>query len=34
MDGVPALGEHSGAILAALGYSTEQVASLRTAGAI
>ena len=34
MDGVPALGEHSGAILAELGYSTEQVASLRTAGAI
>ncbi len=34
MDGVPALGEHSASILSELGYSTEQVANLRTAGAI
>ena len=34
MDGVPALGEHSAAILAQLGYSREQVEKLRTAGAI
>jgi itaconate CoA-transferase len=34
MDAVPALGEHGPAILAELGYSTDQVAKLRTAGAI
>ena len=34
IDAVPALGEHSDSILAQLGYSTEQVANLRTAGAI
>jgi len=34
MDGVPALGEHSAAILAQLGYSSDQVENLRAAGAI
>ena len=33
MDPVPALGEHSGSILAELGYSNEQVAQLHAAGA-
>jgi crotonobetainyl-CoA:carnitine CoA-transferase CaiB-like acyl-CoA transferase len=34
MDAVPALGEQTSSILAELGYSTERVANLRTAGAI
>ena len=34
MDAVPALGEHSASILDELGYSTQQVADLRAAGAI
>ena len=34
MDAVPALGEHTGAILGELGYSSHQVAHLREAGAI
>jgi itaconate CoA-transferase len=34
MDAVPALGEHTPSILAELGYSAQQVADLRTAGAI
>jgi crotonobetainyl-CoA:carnitine CoA-transferase CaiB-like acyl-CoA transferase len=34
MDPVPALGEHSAAILAELGYSAGQVAELKTAGVI
>lgn len=34
MDAVPALGEHTSSILAQLGYSTERIANLRTAGAI
>ena len=34
IDAVPALGEHSASILEELGYSTQQVADLRTAGAI
>jgi itaconate CoA-transferase len=34
MDAVPALGEHVASILAQLGYSSEQVATLRGAGAI
>ena len=34
MDGVPALGEHTDAILAELGLSTAQIASLRSASAI
>ena len=32
--GVPALGAHTDAILASLGYSADQVAKLRTANAI
>ncbi|NRB55965.1 MAG: CoA transferase [Salinicola sp.] len=34
MDAVPALGEHSGAILAQLGYAAEDVNTLRQAGTI
>ena len=34
MDAVPALGEHTSSILAQLGYSTERIANLATAGAI
>jgi crotonobetainyl-CoA:carnitine CoA-transferase CaiB-like acyl-CoA transferase len=34
MDAVPALGEHTDAILQELGYSPEQIATLREAGAI
>src|SRR3982751_1409669 len=34
MDAVPALGEHTTSILVELGYSTEQVAQLRKAGAL
>ena len=34
MDAVPALGEHTDAILAELGYADEKVAGLRTSGAI
>ena len=34
MDAVPALGEHTSSLLAQLGYSTERIANLRTAGAI
>jgi len=34
MDGVPALGEHSAAILVQLGYSPDQVEKLRAAGAL
>ena len=34
MDPVPALGEHSAAILGELGYSEGDVERLRTAGAV
>jgi len=34
MDPVPALGEHSDAILAGLGYSSDRIAALRSAGVI
>ncbi len=34
MDGVPALGQHTDAILAELGLSAKQIAGLRTAGAV
>jgi crotonobetainyl-CoA:carnitine CoA-transferase CaiB-like acyl-CoA transferase len=34
MDAVPALGEHTESILEELGYSTEQIAQLRSAGAL
>ncbi len=34
MDAVPALGQHTDAILASLGYSAEQVQSLRAEGAV
>jgi itaconate CoA-transferase len=34
MDAVPALGQHTDAILAGLGYSAERIAALRQAGAI
>jgi itaconate CoA-transferase len=34
MDAVPALGEHTAAILAELGWAPEAVAQLRAAGAI
>jgi itaconate CoA-transferase len=34
MDAVPALGEHSEAILATLGYSPSRIAELRSAGVI
>jgi itaconate CoA-transferase len=34
MDGVPALGQHSDAILAELGFGPEQIAAMRSAGAI
>jgi itaconate CoA-transferase len=34
MDAVPALGQHTAAILAAQGYSAEQVATLRSAGTV
>ena len=34
MDPIPALGEHSGQILAELGYSAERIAALRAAGAV
>jgi crotonobetainyl-CoA:carnitine CoA-transferase CaiB-like acyl-CoA transferase len=34
MDPVPALGQHSAAILGELGYSAEQIANLRSTGAI
>jgi crotonobetainyl-CoA:carnitine CoA-transferase CaiB-like acyl-CoA transferase len=34
MDPVPALGEHSEAILAGLGYSVDRIAALRGAGVL
>ncbi|SDP47818.1 Crotonobetainyl-CoA:carnitine CoA-transferase CaiB [Rhodoferax sp. OV413] len=34
MDAVPALGQHTAAILAGQGYSTEQIAALRNAGTV
>jgi crotonobetainyl-CoA:carnitine CoA-transferase CaiB-like acyl-CoA transferase len=34
MDGVPALGQHTDAILSGLGYSQDEIASLRAAKAI
>ena len=34
MDAVPALGEHTGAILTELGYDTPAIEALRTAGAV
>jgi itaconate CoA-transferase len=34
MDAVPALGQHTDAILATLGYSDSQIAALRTEAAI
>lgn len=34
MDPVPALGEHTDAVLTSLGYTTEQVARLRQAGSV
>ena len=34
MDAVPALGEHTDAILSGLGYSQDEIASLRAAKAI
>jgi crotonobetainyl-CoA:carnitine CoA-transferase CaiB-like acyl-CoA transferase len=34
LDPVPALGEHTDAVLTELGYTTDEIAGLRTAGAI
>jgi itaconate CoA-transferase len=34
MDAVPAVGEHTDAILAELGYAPAEVADLRAAGAV
>jgi formyl-CoA transferase len=34
MDAVPALGEHTDAILAELGYAPERVSQLRSEGAV
>ena len=34
MDAVPALGQHTDAILGALGYSTERIAKLRSEKAV
>ena len=34
MDGVPALGQHTGAVLDELGYSSAQVAALRAGGVV
>ncbi len=34
MDAVPALGQHTDSILAGLGYSAEEIARLRQAGAL
>jgi crotonobetainyl-CoA:carnitine CoA-transferase CaiB-like acyl-CoA transferase len=34
MDAVPALGQHTGAILDSLGFSEQQIAELRSAHAI
>ena len=34
MDAVPALGEHTDAILAELGWSADRIAALRAAGAV
>jgi itaconate CoA-transferase len=34
MDPVPALGQHTDAILASLGYAPEQIAQMRAAGTI
>jgi crotonobetainyl-CoA:carnitine CoA-transferase CaiB-like acyl-CoA transferase len=34
MDAIPALGEHTDAILSALGYTTQAIAELKTSKAI
>ena len=34
MDAVPALGQHTDALLASLGYDTDQIAQLRVQGAV
>jgi crotonobetainyl-CoA:carnitine CoA-transferase CaiB-like acyl-CoA transferase len=34
MDAVPALGEHTGAVLSELGYSDEEIERLRAGGAV